>query len=204
MTVEVGLRERKKAATRAALAAAANRLAVELGVEHVTVEAIAAAADVSPRTFHNYFSSREEAVVAPIIDWAERLTGELQERPADEPIWDSLQAVFVESLDDSPEGHARLIAQLEMIKANPAVIASQLSALDTMRRRFAEAIAARSGTDANRDLYPHLIAGAAAHAVKTSMDLWALGRTDRPLRSLVIEAFALIRAGLPQPDHRTS
>ncbi|PZF80273.1 acyl-CoA-like ligand-binding transcription factor [Jiangella anatolica] len=199
MTVEVGLRERKKAATRAALAAAANRLAVELGVEHVTVEAIAAAADVSPRTFHNYFSSREEAIVASIIDWAERLTDELEKRPADEPMWDSLQHVFLDSVDESADGHARLIRQLEMIKANPAVIASQLSALDTMRRRFAETIAARTGTDASRDLYPHLIAGAAGHAVKTAMDLWALGQHDRLLRDLVAEAFALVRAGLPEP-----
>lgn len=199
MTGEVGLRERKKAATRAALSAAANRLAVELGVEHVTVEAIAAAADVSPRTFHNYFSSREEAIVASIIDWAERLTDELELRPADEPIWDSLQHVYLGTLDDSAEARARMIAQIEMVMANPTVIANQLAAFDAMRRRFAAAIAARTGTDANRDLYPHLIAGAAALAVKTSMDLWALGNADRPLKDMVAEGFARLRDGLPQP-----
>lgn len=199
MTAEVGLRERKKAATRAALSAAANRLAVELGVEHVTVEAIAAAADVSPRTFHNYFSSREEAIVAAIIDWAESLIDELAKRPADEPVWDSLQTVYLDTLDDSPQARARMIAQIEMVMANPTVIANQLAAFDAMRRRFAEAIAARTGTDASHDLYPHLIAGSAAQVVKTSMDLWALGHTDRPLRDLVAEGFAQLRAGLPQP-----
>jgi AcrR family transcriptional regulator len=204
MTGEVGLRERKKAATRAALSAAANRLAVELGVEHVTVEAIAAAADVSPRTFHNYFSSREEAIVASIIDWADRLTDELERRPADEPIWDSLQDVYLDTLDDSAQARARMIAQIEMVMANPTVIANQLAAFDAMRRRFAAAIAARTGTDASRDLYPHLIAGAAAQAVKTSMDLWAAGQTDRPLRELVAEGFAQLRAGLPQPGRPTS
>lgn len=199
MTGEVGLRERKKAATRAALSAAANRLAVELGVEHVTVEAIAAAADVSPRTFHNYFSSREEAIVASIIDWADRLTDELQLRPAGEPIWDSLQRVYLDALDDSPEARDRMIVQIEMVMANPAVIANQLAAFDAMRRRFAETIAARTGTDASRDLYPHLIAGAAGQAVKTAMDLWALGHADRPLRDMVAEGFALLQAGLPEP-----
>ena len=62
--VEVGRRERKKQATRAALSGAAVRLSLEHGVEHVTVEQIADDADVSLRTFFNYFSSKEEAVVA--------------------------------------------------------------------------------------------------------------------------------------------
>lgn len=199
MTAEVGLRERKKAATRAALATAANRLAVEHGVEHVTVEAIAAAADVSPRTFHNYFSSREEAIVASVIDWGDGLTRQLAERPAGEPIWDSLQGVVLDSLRGASIDPARMIAQIEMVLAHPNVIASQLAAFDTMRLRFAEAVAARTGTDASHDLYPHLISGAVAQVVKTSMDLWAIGRSERPLDELVAEGFALIRAGLPQP-----
>ena len=54
-------RERKKQATREALADAAWKLATEVGPERVRVDEIAAAAGVSPRTFNNYFASREEA-----------------------------------------------------------------------------------------------------------------------------------------------
>src|SRR6201991_3229197 len=61
-----GLRERKKVATREALSAAALRLALEHGAENVRVEDIAEAAGVSPRTYNNYFSSREQAIVAGI------------------------------------------------------------------------------------------------------------------------------------------
>ena len=58
----MGLRERKKAETRAALSWAAIRLTVERGFENVKVEDIAAAAGVSPRTFNNYFASKGEAI----------------------------------------------------------------------------------------------------------------------------------------------
>src|SRR5258708_36515961 len=59
-----GLRARKKLATREALSRAALRLALERGLENVRVEDIAAAAGGSPRTYNNYFSSREEAICA--------------------------------------------------------------------------------------------------------------------------------------------
>ena len=61
-----GLRERKKAATREALSTAALRLALEHGPQNVRVDDIAEAAGVSPRTYNNYFSSREAAIVAAV------------------------------------------------------------------------------------------------------------------------------------------
>src|ERR1700712_4520395 len=62
----VTLRERKKRATREALQGAALRLALEHGPDNVRVEDIAQAAGVSSRTYNNYFSSREQAIVAAI------------------------------------------------------------------------------------------------------------------------------------------
>jgi AcrR family transcriptional regulator len=61
-----GLRERKKQATRKALREAALRLALERGRDDVRVDDIAEAAGVSPRTYNNYFSSREQAIVAAV------------------------------------------------------------------------------------------------------------------------------------------
>lgn len=70
-TIPTPLRERRRAETWSALHEAAASLALERGVEHTTVEAIAESAGVSPRTFFNYFRAKEDAILGlhePRID----------------------------------------------------------------------------------------------------------------------------------------
>ena len=75
-----GLRERKKLATRKALSDAALRLAIERGLENVTIEDITAEANVALRTFRNYFASKYEAVAAIGADRAYRIGASLLQR----------------------------------------------------------------------------------------------------------------------------
>lgn len=179
------------------------RLAIEQGLEYVTVDAIAAEADVSPRTFHNYFSSREEALAAPMVDFGDSLTEKLAARPRGESIWTALREVIVGSLDASEANRNSLTVQVELFSTNPSVLACEMAALEEMRQRFADVIASRTGTDAQYDMYPHLVSGAAANALKTAFDLWA-GQLRPGLVDLVDEAFAMIGAGLPEPNGGTS
>src|ERR1700712_2227117 len=62
-TVPLGLRDKKRAETRARLERSAVELVLRVGLAHATIDAISDAADVSPRTFFNYFDSKEDAIL---------------------------------------------------------------------------------------------------------------------------------------------
>jgi hypothetical protein len=62
---------------------------------------------------------------------------------------------------------------------------------------IAEVIAERTGADLDRDLGPHLLAGAVTTAITTSVGLWAGAATETPLPDLVRDCLAQLRAGLP-------
>ncbi|MCZ0991700.1 TetR family transcriptional regulator [Streptomyces diastatochromogenes] len=91
----MGLRESKKLAAWRAIRTAALELFEERGFEAVSVEEIAAAANVSPRTFFNYFASKEAVVFDQDPEQREHWRALMADRPADEPLWDSLTAILV-------------------------------------------------------------------------------------------------------------
>src|SRR6185503_17389196 len=117
-TVPTGLRERKKLSTRQQLARAALRLAVERGPGNVRREDIAAAADVSLRTFSNHFSSKEEAIVSLAVERAARVVAGLRGRPAGEDLGEGLAAVVAEQYAQPPPS-PEWIAQLRVIVSAP-------------------------------------------------------------------------------------
>ena len=81
----------------------ALRLAVERGLENVTVEDITAEAGVSLRTFGNYFSSKYEAICAIGTDRARRIGATLLARPAGEPLWDAIAGAMLAHYESAPQ-----------------------------------------------------------------------------------------------------
>ena len=69
--------------TRATLIDAAMELCLKQGYEQTTVEQIAAAADVSPRTFSRYFATKDAVFMTLIADYVEEVVGELEAVPFD-------------------------------------------------------------------------------------------------------------------------
>ena len=201
-TEDGGLRERKKRETRLALSHATIRLALERGFDNVSVEDIAAASNVSERTFRNYFTSKAEAIVAAHIERGQPIAEVLRERPADEPLWDALVNAVIAQFEPppgtaGPPGEDRYTPALQRLLAEPAVQHEVFRAHVTSQDELVAAIADRTGTDAT-DLYPHVVAAVISTGLGTAMAHW----TRDPAQSLVSllrEVFDQIRAGLPGP-----
>jgi AcrR family transcriptional regulator len=204
------LRERKKAATRRALSMAAMRLAIERGLDNVLVEDIAEAADVSPRTFNNYFASKYEAICALQEDRATRISDALRARPADEPLWESLtQAVLAQF---GPGGMPPVvgslplkewIAGLRLVVTSPPLAGEYLKLQGRAQYRLAEAIAARLHTSTETDMFPRIMAGAVQAAAQAAMERWLHTDPPVPLEPVVRESLQRLADGmrevLPQP-----
>ncbi|WP_369258844.1 TetR/AcrR family transcriptional regulator [Geodermatophilus amargosae] len=193
-----GLRERKKADTRAALAAATLRLAVERGWANVTVEAIAAAADVSYRTFFNHFASKEEALLQPAGARPGRFAELLAAQDAALPPFDAARAVLHVELApvDDPEGWRQ---RMGVLAAEPTLMARAVAVGSAGEREMAEALAARSGLDADADLYPTLLAAVLGAALRVALVRWQCAGPGADLPALLDQALDLLAAGLPAP-----
>ena len=167
-----GLRERKKLATKQALAFAAMRLAVERGLENVRVQDITDAVNVSRRTFTNYFSSKEEAIASLNADRAARAAEALRDRPAGEPLADSLAEVFAAQHAAATGADREQIEPIRMLISSPALRGEALKTQLQAEGPLAKAIAERTGADPQGDLYPHVLAAAVLAAVRVATGHW--------------------------------
>ncbi|MEO3873442.1 TetR family transcriptional regulator [Nonomuraea sp. B12E4] len=200
-----GLRERKKQATREALMSAALRLTLERGLANVRNEDIAAEAGVSPRTFSNYFSSKYEALAARHTDRAAHQAAALRARPPGEPLWQALTEATVQAweLHTGPEARAPeqdRLAATRLLVDEPGLQAEALKLAQSSQRELAVAVAERTGTDAGRDLYPHLVAGTVTTAVQVAVGHWLYADPPIPLVPLLRDALRRLAAGLPDPS----
>ncbi|WP_233644777.1 TetR/AcrR family transcriptional regulator [Streptomyces sp. BSE6.1] len=212
-----GLRERKKRATRAALAEAAVRLAAEHGAEKVTVEAISAAAGVSVRTFFNYFDSRDDAFVVVDADAGARMRRAVLDAPAELSPLEALREAMAAELAEAEQQHELWRLHAKVLHASPHLLARGVGAHMAAEADLADAIAERlrgvggtsgpgsgagpgSVTGAGSGLYPRLLAAVAGAAVRTSMDHWSAHQEEAAFLDVFHEVFTLLAAGLPAPS----
>lgn len=189
---ERGLRERKKAATSHLLETTALRLVLERGLHAVTVEEISDAADVSPRTFFNYFACKEDAILGPPPDPAELLGDVFAAQPADQPVMEALRAAIVASSNRYLGSRSDLQARMRVAAENPGLATRLLSRFAELERCLATAVAARLGAEPD-DVRCTVAAAIAVGILRSAARRWASSANehDQSFAEAVDEAFGV-------------
>lgn len=187
MTEQLGRRELKRRSTGRALSASAWRLAVEKGPDGVTTDEIALAAGVSPRTFFNYFLTKEDAILGPIFAIESNelldLRQSLLERPADEGPFQALLAVMTTEWSEPAHNLPETVRRARFVKEHPSLLPRYLAAYALLEENLTEALAERMGADLKRDNFPRVVVSTALAALRVTLDDW----TGKP------ESKALVR-----------
>lgn len=199
METALGLRERKKIATKLALHESAMRLSVEHGYDTVTVEAIADAAGVSRRTFSNYFASKEEAMLHGDSMRLYALLDAVAARPDEESAWTALRegtATVLHELrqrrrdrSDSPDW----LTRARVIRSHPALLAEQVATYASFERTLAVEIARRMPEESRSATRVRVVAACFLAALRVGTQAW-LDRGDDTSAAEFIDQ-ALVEAG---------
>jgi AcrR family transcriptional regulator len=195
------LRERKKAATRKQLMTVALRLFEIQRFDNTTVEEIAAAADVAPRTFFRYFPTKIDVLFADHPEQIALLRETLASHPPDEAIIDAVKRATLDRIsavvaDPSPFlVRSRLVASVPAAQAHSRYLDSEYEGV------IAKAVAADGQTHPASDLQARIIARATWGTVCAARETWLESNAKREPPTLVNEAFDLLERGL-RPSKR--
>lgn len=200
------LRERKKLATRRLLRGMALTLVAERGLSNVTVEDIAEAANVSPRTFFNYFPSKEAVLFGGDQDRAAQLKERVATWVPGRPALEALRAVLVadaeatvQELRELGGEPAEWLRRIRVARTDPHVRAAHAAQMSMTERAIAEGLATRLHADQESDPYPGVLAAAAVAVLRASLVFWSGASDGAQLGELIDQAFRALAAGLP--DH---
>jgi AcrR family transcriptional regulator len=188
-----GLRERKKARTRAAIREHAFRLFREQGYDATTVEQIADAAEVSPSTFFRYFPTKEDVVLQDDMDllWLEAVRAQ----PPELSPLAAMRTAMTEAYASIPPEQVEMLRESTQLALNvPAVRSRTMDELAKTVNIISEAVADRVGRSA-ADFAVRTLAGAVV-GVATSSMFASSGDLDVFAQKFE-EGLALLEAGLP-------
>lgn len=138
-----GLRARKRRLTRERIGEAAMALFLSRGFEATTIDDIAIAAEVSKRTFFDYFPSKEDVVFAWQDAFGQAVADAIASRPKDEPMAKAVEAALLASL--AAVSTPRAMAGHRVVKSTPALHARNQTKYSRLEQTLIEALTAREG-----------------------------------------------------------
>jgi len=192
--VEIGLRERKKLKTKAAIQREAMRLFLERGFDETTIEDVAEAVEISPSTFFNYFPSKEAVVFEDELDPLV-LAAYNAQPPELSPVAalrNSMLAVFGAM---TREQELLMRQRMQLLSSTPGLRAAMLNGFAELVGQIADLLAARAGRKRD-DFAIHNISGAILGVLMSAM-LAIQGNPKADMLKVVDAALAHLEAGLP-------
>ncbi|MDN5796633.1 MAG: TetR/AcrR family transcriptional regulator [Intrasporangium sp.] len=192
---DCGLRERKKRETLLAIHRAALDLVEEHGFDAVTTEQIADRAGVSPRTFFNYYPSKDGAVLGRRADDFEQLRTAMRDAPPDESPLEVVRRLVITyfspaTLDADLRAQRRRVLVGEPTLA-PALVRNNIR-LETV---LTEALEERLGLAPGTALAPRVAVNAAIGAVRACIEYRQSGGAGT-IEDLATDAIAMLVRGL--------
>jgi len=145
---QVGLRERKRLATRRAIQFAVLELVAQRGLENVTVDEVSRVADVSPRTFFNYFASKEEALIgeSPSLPEDAKVEDFVNAGPGSNLLAD-LGTMIAGSSENIPDDFELLTLRRKLMKQHPQLFALRMATMRTFEDELGAIVSRRLVAD---------------------------------------------------------
>jgi len=202
MTSTVGLRERKKARTRDALRDAALERFHRDGFEQTTIEDIADACEVSPRTFFRYFPTKEDVLFSDADERCGRLLTTIAAQPPDVGPLPALLAGALAVADDYGAERARLVLRKRVLTSSPQLRASSAERQRGWEDAAVQLLAQRAAAQ-ELDASPfelRLVVATGLAALRVALDEWLDGDDTCDIAQLVGEAFRRVGYGLELRD----
>lgn len=194
-----GLRERKRVAVERALRSAAFTLLAEHHADDVTVEQIAAAADVSTRTFFNYFASKDDLFTAPSSRDVRAFVERVAALPASLSPLQALSRVIGEDLLRLEQDEMDWTLWLRVVTRNPQLLPKFLTRIGETEHHYALAVASRTGQEPE-SLYPRVVAGCAIAVVRAAVAQVVDGHGSGSVLDGFAKALDMVATGLsPEP-----
>lgn len=201
MPTAEGLRSRKRRLRKSAIEEAALRLFEGQGFEATTVDQIAGAADVSPRTFFHHFASKEDVVLGDFEARFERLIELLCSRIGQDHPSAAIRRALLEVAEDYETEREQILLRTKLMLASPAVHARSLEMQARWEDKVATTFAARFGVDTDSDPRPRIFAAVTLGAMRIAQRRWVEGDNDVRLPELITETLDLLDAGTANLDY---
>jgi AcrR family transcriptional regulator len=195
-----GLRERKKQAAMRRIQEVALDLFDERGFTNVSVEEIAAAADVSPSSVYRYFGTKEQIVLYDDVDFQliERTEAELASHPPVTAVRRAMTDVFSAFFERDDELARR---KVRYAYEEPALRTANLETTDAFVPLLADVLARASGRRPD-ELDVQVIAAALVASMIAAVGHWYASGYRTPLRKEIDRALSVLESGL-QLERRT-